>query len=181
LTSHSGSDANDPAREILRTPFALTRDIRSPEGALRRVRRSEQDGLRTWSFDLVTNRQNHGGTQNTASNYSAGVAELRSRLEMRLSLSRRGMFRRPVPLDAPVLEVGSEALRRLFTVHGTSAELAGTVLNDSACAWLLSDGNGFHYEIVHDRVLAYGWRRYLGGGGALDAALGLKSHLPGEQ
>jgi len=33
------------------------------------------------------------------------------------------------------------------------------------------------YEIVHDRVLAYGWRRYLGGRGPLRAALGLAQSL----
>jgi hypothetical protein len=35
------------------------------------------------------------------------------------------------------------------------------------------------YEIVHDRVLAYGWRRWLGGTGPLRAALGLAAQLTG--
>jgi hypothetical protein len=35
-----------------------------------------------------------------------------------------------------------------------------------------------YYEIVHDRALAYSWRRYLGGSGPLNAALSLAAHLP---
>jgi hypothetical protein len=46
------------------------------------------------------------------------------------------------------------------------------------CAWLTArPGRRFHYEIVHDRVLPYGWRRWLGAKGPLRAALGLATRL----
>jgi hypothetical protein len=48
------------------------------------------------------------------------------------------------------------------------------VHNPSGCA-----GSAKPYEIVHDRVLAYGWRRWLGGTGPLWAALGLAALLTG--
>ena len=92
---------------------------------------------------------------------------------MRLSISQRGLGRKPAYLNAPELEAGTDALRRRYVVHGTSPELAAELLDDQLCAWLLGLGRGFHYEISHDRVIAYGRRRYFGGRAALCAALGL--------
>ena len=74
-----------------------------------------------------------------------------------------------------------EALRRRFSVSATSPQLAAAVLSEPVCAWLAGPGRGFHYELVHDRVLAYGWRRYLGGSGPLDAALHLAACLDAER
>jgi hypothetical protein len=53
------------------------------------------------------------------------------------------------------------------------------ILDDQVSAWLTGPGRGFDDEIVHDRVLTYGWRRWLGGRAPLRAALGLATQLTG--
>jgi len=81
-------------------------------------------------------------------------------------------------LSAPEVEAGTEELRRRFAVRATDPDLARLLLDEATCEWLTGrSGRGFHYEIVHDRVLAYGWRRYLGGRGPLRAAVGLAESL----
>jgi len=63
-------------------------------------------------------------------------------------------------------------------VRSSSGPLAQRILDDRVCAWLTGrPGRGLHYEIVHDRVLTYGWRRWLRGTGPLRAALGLTTQL----
>jgi len=77
----------------------------------------------------------------------------------------------------PEVEDGTEELRHKFRVRSSSGPLAEQILVDRMCAWLTGPGRGFHYEIAHDRVLAYGWRRWLGRRGPLRAALGLAAEL----
>lgn len=170
-------DGDSPAHEVLRIPFALTRTIRDPRGTVRRLKLGEVDGRRTWTFDLVIDRRETSSNDNTATNYSAAVVELESRIETRLAISRRGPFRQPAELDAPKLTVGTPGLQKRFEVRGTSSEIAAELLDDSLCGWFLGPGRGLHYEIVHQRVLAYGWRRFLGGDGPLRAALALAAQL----
>ena len=67
--------------------------------------------------------------------------------------------------------------QRKFKVRSASGPLAQRLLYDRVSAWLTGPGRGFHYDIVHDRVLAHGWRRWLGGNGPLQAALGLAAQL----
>jgi hypothetical protein len=184
--AHAGrntSESRDPAHEVLRIPFALTRKVRDPKSAIRRLRCGEHDGAPTWSFDVVFLGAYVSGTHSTAQRYSAAVVALPWRVEGRIGITRRGFFRTPQLLVAPELEAGTRELHRRFTVRGTSPEL-GALLDDHVCAWLTGPGRGFHYEIVHDRVLAYGWRRYLGGNGPLKAAIGLavqlREHAHGE-
>jgi hypothetical protein len=63
-------------------------------------------------------------------------------------------------------------------VRATDPGLAERILEDRACEWLTRrPGRGFHCEIVHNRVLAFGWRHYLGGRGPLRAARGLAAGL----
>ena len=173
------SEDKEEARRLLSVPFALTRAIRVPESGLRRFRKRHSEGHRAWTFDAVINLRSAGSDGDmVANNYSAAVVELPARLEGRLALARRGFLRRAEKLNAPEIEVGTSELRRRFTVRATSADLAELVLDDRACEWLTGrHGRGFHYEIVHNRVLAYGWRRYLGGRGPLRAARGLAAHL----
>jgi hypothetical protein len=76
------------------------------------------------------------------------------------------------------VEAGTDELRERYSIRATDPELAERLLDVGVCEWLTGrPGRGFHYEIVHDRVLAYGWRRYLGGRGPLRAALGLAQSL----
>jgi hypothetical protein len=175
------SNSRNRAQEVLRIPFALTRTVRAPEGAIRRLRCTEHHGARTWSFDLIIDHRIVDATSSRATNYSAAVVQLPCRPDGRLALARRGLWRKAQPLDAPELDSGSEALQRCFTVRGTSPELASTLLDERLCAWLTGPGSHFHYEIVHDRALAYSRRRYLGGSGPLNAALSLAAHLPGHK
>lgn len=172
----SGRPAVDAA-ELLRVPFALTRTVRARQGSIRRLRVGKSENRRTWAFDLIINHQITGGTESIANNYSAGVVELAKRVDGRIGLDRNGLMRRAETLDAPEVSAGTEELRGVFTVRATSEDLAARVLDKDVCVWLVGSGRGFHYEIVHDRVLAYGWRRYLGGSGALKAALGLAAHI----
>ena len=110
-------------------------------------------------------------------NYSAAVTQLPVRIDGRVALERRGLLRNPEESSAPEVEAGSEDLRDKFRVRSSSGELAERVLDPRVCEWLTGPGRGFHYEIVHDRVLAYGWRRWLGGRGPRKAAVGLAELL----
>jgi hypothetical protein len=173
----SRKPTKDEARQLLSVPFALTRTVRVPE-QLRRVRIGEADGRRIWTFDLAINAQSvDHGTDYTHDNYSAAVIQLPVRIDGRVALARRGLLRNPEEAVAPEVEGGTEELRRKFRVRSSPGKLAEQVLDERVCAWLTGPGRGFHYEIVHDRVLAYGWRRWLGGTGPLRAALGLAAEL----
>jgi hypothetical protein len=171
----------DDLRTLLATPFALTRTVRSPKGSLRRARTGTIAARRAWRFDVILNRRHFADGDTIANNYSAAVVTLPRRYDGRLGLARRGFLREPKPLDAPEVVTGGEALHRRFSVSATSPQLAAGVLTEPVCAWLAGPGRGFHYELVHDRVLAYGWRRYLGGSGPLDAALQFAACLDGER
>jgi hypothetical protein len=173
----SRKSTKDEARQLLSVPFALTRTVRVPE-QLRRVRIGEADGQRIWTFDLAINAQSvDHGADYTHDNYSAAVVQLPVRIGGRVALARSGLLRNPEEALVPEVEGGTEELRRRFRVRSSSCELAGRMLDERVCAWLIGPGRGFHYEIVHDRVLAYGWRRWLGGTGPLRAALGLAAEL----
>ena len=169
--------SKDEARRLLRVPFALTRSVRAPEAGLRRVRIGQIEGREVWTFDLSINLRNFADGDTTANNYSGAVVQLPSRVDGRIALARKGFLRRAEQAAAPEVQAGTEEVRRRFEVRSTSAELAEQVLDDRVCEWLTGPGRGFHYEIVHDRVLAYGWRRWLGGNGPLRAASGLAAQL----
>jgi hypothetical protein len=173
----SRKPTKDEARQLLSVPFALTRTVRVPE-QLRRVRIGEADGRRIWTFDLAINAQSvDHGTDYTHDNYSAAVVQLPVRIDGRVALARKGLLRNPEEAVAPEVDGGTEELRRRFRVRSSPGELAERLLDERVCEWLTGPGRGFHFEIVHDRVLAYGWRRWLGGTGPLRAALGLATEL----
>lgn len=171
--------SKEEARRLLSVPFALTRGIRVPESGLRRLRVTDSEARRAWRFDVVTNVRSAGSDGDMiADNYSAAVVELPGRIDGRIALERRGFLRSAQKLHAPEVEVGTSELQRRFTVRATDPGLAEQILDDRACEWLTRrPGRGFHYEIVHNRVLAYGWRRYLGGRGPLRAARELAAIL----
>jgi len=145
----------EEARRMLAVPFALTRGIRVPESGLRRFRTRDADGHRAWTFDAVINFRSAGSDGDTvADNYSAAVVELPVRFDGRIGLERRGVLRRPESLSAPEVEVGSDELRERFSIRATDPVLAKRLLDEGASGWLTGrPGRGFHYEIVHDRVL----------------------------
>src|ERR1044071_9231286 len=109
----------DALRQALQVPFAVTRLVRVPDKDVRRLRCGGTKGARTWRFDLVAHHES-GADKTSAKSYSAAVVELRSPIDMRLSISRRGPGRKPARLNAPELEVGTDALRRRYVVRGTS-------------------------------------------------------------
>jgi hypothetical protein len=169
--------SKDEARQLLSTPFALTRTVRAPEN-LRRTRVAEEDGRRVWTFDLAINLRSAGhGSDSIADNYSAAVVQLPGRIDGRVVLARKGLLRNPEDAAAPEVNVGTEELQRTFRIRSASASVAEQILDERVCAWLTGPGRRFHYEIVHDRVMAYGWRRWLGGKGPRRAALGLAAQL----
>ena len=167
----------DEARELLRTPFALTRTIRAPESGLRRLRVLEGAELRAWRFDLMTNLRRFADGDTVADNYSAAVVELPVRFDGRVGFARRGMLRNPVEMDLAVATVGSPELERRYEIRASSPELAASLVTDAVSDWLCGDGGSFHYELVHNRLLAYGWRRYIGGNALLRAAEGFRDAL----
>jgi len=173
--AHKASEAE--ARSLLSEPFALTRSVRVPKSGLRRVRVGETDGRRTWTFDLSINLKMTGHGDTTANNYSAAVVQLPGRVDGRVALARRGFLRRAEEAAMPEVAAGTEDLQRHFKVRASSPEVAEELLDEQVCDWLVNHGRGFHYEIVHDRALAYGWRRWLGGRGPLRAAMGIAGCL----
>src|SRR3954453_17713686 len=177
--SHKATE--EEARQLLAVPFALTRAVRAPQN-LRRTRVDDADGQRVWTFDLAINlRSAAHGTETISDNYSAAVVQLPMRFDGRIGLARRGLLRNPEESSAPEIAAGTEELRETFRVRCASGPFAAQVLGERVCAWLTGPGRGFHYEIVHDRVLAYGWRRWLGGHGPRQAALGLAAQLSAGQ
>lgn len=171
------SERDDQARAVLRVPFALTRTVRDPRGAVRRLRAVEADGRRAWTFDLRINTHATKDGSTLSNNYSAAVVELGARIDGRIGLARRGPLRRAEKLGAAEVPAGTPELQRRFEVRSAPPALADEVLTPSVCSWLAGPGRGFHYEIVHDRVLAYGWRRYISSAGPLKAARGLARAL----
>jgi hypothetical protein len=164
----------DQRRALLATPFGLTRSVRAGQSAFRHLRGGEIEGRTAWRFDLVLNLRYVGSRNETvADNYSAGIVSLHNPIEGRLGLERRGFLREPQSLGVPEVDAGTDELRRRFRVRCSSPELARAILDEQLCEWLAGRGRGFHYEIVHDRVLAYGWRRYVSTRGPLHAALTL--------
>jgi hypothetical protein len=177
LCSMSHKASEEEARQVLSVPFALTRTVRGPQN-LRRTRVDEREGRRVWTFDLAINlRSTDHGTGSVADNYSAAVVQLPKRIDGRITLARKGILRNPEEAGLPEVAAGTEQLRRKYRVRSPSAPLAQQVLDEEVCEWLTGPGRGFHYEIVHDRVLAYGWRRWLGGDGPRRAALALAEQL----
>jgi hypothetical protein len=177
ISRTSRKATKDEARQLLSVPFALTRTARAPEN-LRWTTVGESDGRRVWTFDLAINpHSNDSGSDYTYDNYSAAVVQLPRRIDGRVAIARRGFLRNPEESAAPEYEVGTEELQRKFRVRASCGSLADELLDARACEWLTGPGRGCHYEIVHDRVLAYGWRRWLGGKGPLRAALGLAAVL----
>jgi hypothetical protein len=171
----------EETRRLLAVPFALTRAVRAPQN-LRRTRVGDADGRRVWTFDLAINlRSAAHGTESISDNYSAAVVQLPLRIDGRFGLARRGLLRNPEESSAPEIQAGTDELREKYRVRSTDAALARQILDERVCAWLTGPGRGFHYEIVHDRVLAYGWRRWLGGDGPRKAALGLAAELDARQ
>lgn len=145
---------------------------------LRRPRWCEIDGRRAWRFDLVLNLKYIAADRDSiANNYSAAVVCSPCRIEGRIALERRGLLRRPESAGLAEVAVPDATLGRTFRVRASSAELAAELLTADLATWLTGPGKDFHYEIVHDRVLAYGWRRYLGGNGPVRAALGLADRI----
>jgi hypothetical protein len=170
----------DQQRSLLAIPFGLTRSVRGTQSAFRRLRAGEIDGRRAWRFDLVINRRTVGSSNDTtADNYSAAIVSLHSRIDGRIGLERRAFLRESQPLGAPEVDVGTETFGREYRVRSSPPELAIQLLDNGVCDWLCRAGTGFHYEIVHDRVLAYGWRRYVSTKGPLRAAAALAQLLDG--
>jgi hypothetical protein len=167
----------DDARGLLRTPFALTRSIRTPESGLRRLRVRDGASQRAWRFDVVMNMKHFADGDTIADNYSAAVVELGVRFDGRVGFARRGFLRKPVRLDAPEATAGSAALHDRYDVRASSPALAAQILAGPLDDWLCGAGCSFHYELVHDRVLAYGWRRYVGGNAVLRAAEAFATRL----
>jgi hypothetical protein len=164
---------DDELRALLAVPFGLTRSLRDPR-QLRRPGHAGLDGRRAWRFDVALNRRYFASDNDSvANNYSAGVVALAHRVEGRVALERRGPLRRAEAAGLPEVAVGNGALTAAFRVRATSPELAGLLLSDGVCEWLATDGRSYHYEVVYDRVMAYGWRRYLPTRGPVHAALGL--------
>lgn len=167
----------DDGRELLRTPFALTRTIRTPESGVRRLRVLDGGELRAWRFDLMTNLRRFADGDTVADNYSAAVVELPTRVDGRIGFARHGFLRNPVELDLPVVTAGSPDLQGRYEIRASSPELAAAVVTQSVSDWLCGDGGSFHYELVHNRLLAYGWRRYVGGNALIRAAEGFRAAL----
>ena len=165
--------SDDELRALLAAPFGLTRSLRDPR-QLRSPRQAELDGHLAWRFDVALNRKHFAANnESVANNYSAGVVSLASRIEGRVALERRGPLRRAESAGLPEVTVPPAALHGTFRVRASSPESAAALLTGDVCDWLTTDGKGYHYEVVHDRVLAYGWRRYFPTGGPVRAALGL--------
>jgi hypothetical protein len=130
------------------------------------------------TFDLAINPRWHEHSDtNTFNNDSAAVVEPAARIDGRVALARRGILHRAEKAAMPEIEAGPAQLRRKCTIRSLATPLAHRSLDDRVCAWLTGPGRGFHYEIVHDHVLAYARRRWLGGRGPLRAAFGLAARL----
>jgi hypothetical protein len=157
----------DDVRRITSRPFALTRGLQGARAGLghplsRLLVGECAGGCEVLVFDVTLAADSTASSSSTARHYTAALAQLPARVDGRVSVSRRGFLREPIPLSAPEVEVAHDGVRSRFRVRATSEELAHELLDGGPlCDWLASDGAGFHYELAHDRVLAYGRRRLL--------------------
>jgi hypothetical protein len=120
------------------------------------------DGHRVWTVDLAIDpRVTHTSVPDSdysSDNYGAAVNQLPPGIDGRLALARMSFLRRPEEAAMPEVQAGTAELRRKFRVRSSSRPLAQRILDDRVCEWLTGPGRRFHYELVHERGLAYGWR-----------------------
>jgi hypothetical protein len=124
---------------------------------VRRVRIGEDGGRKAYLFSVTVPASKSGSNTNaTFDHYVAAAVELPARVDGRVAILRRGLLRSPRKPHLSEVEEGLDPrLLDDFHVYASDPALAASVLDGALVDWLVSDGHGAYYEIVHDLVVAY--------------------------
>jgi hypothetical protein len=149
---------------LSRRPLGLFTQTRI--GAMPRVRRvriGEEGGRDVYLFSVTAPDSRSGSHTNaTFDHFIAGAVQLPHRVEGRVGMLRRGILRTPrTPGLSEVKEGLSAGVLDDYHVYASDPELAATLLDGALADWLVAEGHGACYEIVHDLAVAYKGRNFM--------------------
>ena|SRR5262252_8016341 len=149
---------------LSRRPLGLFTQTRI--GAMPRVRRvriGEEDGRDVYLFSVTAPVSRSGSnTQATFDHFIAAAVQLPKRIDGRVGILRRGLLHSPrTPGLADVKDGLDARVLDDFHVYASDPELAGALLDGALADWLVTDGHGAYYEIVHDLSVAYKGRNLM--------------------
>lgn len=149
---------------LSRRPLGLFTQTRI--GAMPRVRRvrvGEEGGRKVCLFSVTAPASKAGSnTSATFDHFVAAAVELPERIDGRLAILRRGPLHSPRKPQFAEAKDGVDA-RVLddYHVYASDPTLAAAVLDGALADWLVKDGHGAYYEIVHDLAVAYKGRNFM--------------------
>jgi hypothetical protein len=149
---------------LSRRPLGLFTQTRI--GAMPRVRRvriGEEDGRDVYLFSVTAPVSRSGSHTNaTFDHFIAAAVQLPRRIEGRVGILRRGLLRSPRTPGLTEVKDGLDA-RALddFHVYASDPEVATALVDGALADWLVDDGHGAYYEIVHDLAVAYKGRNFM--------------------
>jgi len=149
---------------LSRRPLGLFTQTRI--GAMPRVRRvriGEEGGRDVYLFSVTAPVSRSGSHTNaTFDHFIAGAVQLPRRIEGRIGIIRRGFLRSPrTPGLAEVKDGVDAAVLDDYHVYASDASLAAALIDDALVDWLVAEGHGAYYEIVHDLAVAYKGRNFM--------------------
>ena len=154
----------EEVEHLSRRPLGLFTQTRI--GAMPRVRRvriGEEGGRDVYLFSVTAPVSRSGSsTDATFDHFVAAAVQLPRRIEGRVAFLRRGFLRSPrTPGLAEVKDGLAAAVLDDYHVHASDPELAAALLDDALVDWLVAEGHGAYYEVVHDLAVAYKGRNFM--------------------
>src|SRR5262249_35244990 len=124
---------------------------------VRRVRIGQAGGRDVYLFSVTAPVSRSGSHTNaTFDHFIAGAVQLPRRIEGRIGIIRRGFLRSPrTPGLAEVKDGVDAAVLDDYHVYASDASLAAALIDDALVDWLVAEGHGAYYEILHDLPVAY--------------------------
>jgi len=130
---------------------------------VRRVRTGEEGGRDVYLFSVTAPVSRSGSNTNATFDHFVGAAvQLPRRIEGRVAILRRGFLRTPrTPGLAEVKDGVDAAVLDDYHVYASDPELVAALIGDALVDWLVTEGHGAYYEIVHDLAVAYKGRNLM--------------------
>ena len=149
---------------LSRRPLGLFTQTRI--GAMPRVRRvriGEEHGRDVYLFSVTAPASRSGSHTNaTFDHFIAAAVQLPKRIDGRVGILRRGLLHSPrTPGLSEVKEGLSAGVLDDYHVYASDPELAASLVDGSLADWLVAEGHGAYYEIVHDLAVAYKGRNLM--------------------
>ena len=130
---------------------------------VRRVRIGEEGGRDVYLFSVTAPVSRSGShTSATFDHFIAGAVQLPDRIEGRVGILRRGFLRTPrTPGLSEVKEGLGAGVLDDYHVYASDPKLAAALRDGALADWLVAEGHGAYYEIVHDLAVAYKGRNFM--------------------